>query len=126
MQWMSKSVLAMVLALVLASCSEQSTGSAEPGQIDYPYHITCTIGMVTDVVRNVAGDRAEVEGIIGEGVDPHLYKPTRGDVVKLDSADVIFYNGLMLEGKMGDVLLKVARKGKPVYAVTETIIEKGD
>jgi manganese/zinc/iron transport system substrate-binding protein len=90
------------------------------------YKAVGTIGMVTDIVKNVAGDAAEVEGIIGEGVDPHLYKPTRQDVVSLSRADIIFYNGLMLEGKMGDVLVRFARKGKPVYAVTEAILEDSD
>ena len=85
-----------------------------------------TVGMIADIVREVAGDRAEVEGIIGEGVDPHLYKPTRKNVVALSKADIIFYNGLMLEGKMGDVLIRVSRKGKPVYAVTEEILDQGD
>lgn len=85
-----------------------------------------TVGMIADIVREVAGDRAHVEGIIGEGVDPHLYKPTRQDVVTLSKADIVFYNGLMLEGKMGDVLIRVARKGKPVYAVTEEILDQGD
>ncbi|MFG0247297.1 MAG: metal ABC transporter solute-binding protein, Zn/Mn family [Phycisphaeraceae bacterium JB051] len=94
--------------------------------LQYPYHITTTVGMITDIVRNVAGDKATVQGIIGEGVDPHLYKPTRGDVVKLSEADVVFYSGLMLEGKMGDVLIRVARTGKPVYAVTEAILDQGD
>lgn len=85
-----------------------------------------TIGMVADIVREVAGDTGQVEGIIGEGVDPHLYKPTRQDVVSLSRADIIFYNGLMLEGKMGDVLVRFARRGKPIYAVTEAILEQGD
>ncbi|HKK17694.1 MAG TPA: zinc ABC transporter substrate-binding protein [Opitutales bacterium] len=89
---------------------------------DAPYRIVCTVGMITDVVRNVAGEHAEVEGIIGEGVDPHLYKPTRADVVKLKAADVIFYNGLLLEGKMADVLVQMATSGKPVHAVTEKIL----
>lgn len=90
------------------------------------YRVVCTVGMITDVVRNVAGDYAEVEGIIGEGIDPHLYKPTRGDVVKLNAADVIFYNGLLLEGKMTDVLVSVATTGKPVKAVTEAILNDSD
>lgn len=90
------------------------------------YKAVATIGMVADIVRSVAGDRARVEGMIGEGVDPHVYKPTRQDVALLSQADIIFYNGLMLEGKMGDVLVRVARRGKPVYAVTEEILEQGD
>ena len=87
------------------------------------YRIVCTTGMVADIVRNVAGDRAVVEGIIGEGVDPHLYKATRSDIAKLLKADIVFYSGLMLEGQMTDALIKIARK-RPVYAVTELIDEK--
>ncbi len=88
----------------------------------YPYTVTCTTGMVTDIVRQIAGDKAVVEGIIGEGVDPHLYTATRGDVAKLLQADIVFYSGLMLEGKMADALIKVGRK-RPVYAVTELVDE---
>ncbi|MGE0480955.1 MAG: metal ABC transporter solute-binding protein, Zn/Mn family [Phycisphaerae bacterium] len=95
---------------------------AEPDRT--PYAVACTVGMVTDIVKHVAGDRARVTGIVGSGVDPHLYKPTRSDIAVLQSADVIFYSGLMLEGKMADALVKVARTGKPVYAVTERLDEK--
>ena len=87
------------------------------------YHVVTTCGMVTDIVRIVAGDKAEVVGLLGEGVDPHLYKPTRSDVKALMEADVVFYSGLMLEGRMGDTFAQVARTGKPVYAVTEGIDE---
>jgi manganese/zinc/iron transport system substrate-binding protein len=80
--------------------------------------------MVGDIVREVAGDKAEVSGLIGSGVDPHLYRPTRHDVVALMGADVIFYSGLMLEGKMADTLEKVRKGGKPVFAVTELLDEQ--
>lgn len=90
----------------------------------YPYSAATTVAMVTDIVREVAGDRATVKGIIGEGVDPHLYKPTRGDVAALMEADVVFYSGLMLEGKLADTLIRVARTGKAVFAVTELLDEK--
>jgi manganese/zinc/iron transport system substrate-binding protein len=77
--------------------------------------------MVADVVRQVAGERAQVTGLMGEGVDPHLYKPTRSDIRRLSDADVVFYSGLLLEGRMTDTFAQVARRGKPVYAVTEAI-----
>jgi manganese/zinc/iron transport system substrate-binding protein len=89
-----------------------------------PYTIVTTAGMVTDIVRSVAGDKATVNGLLGEGVDPHLYKPTRDDIAALLSADMIFYSGLMLEGRMTDAFLKVARRGTPVFAVTELLDEK--
>ncbi len=90
---------------------------------DHPYRITATIGMVADIVRQVAGDRGEVTAIIGEGVDPHLYVPTRSDVAALMESDIVFYSGLLLEGKMTDTLIKVARGGRPVHAVTELVDE---
>ena len=88
----------------------------------YPYQATATVGMVADIVKEVAGDRADVEHIIGAGVDPHVYNPTRGDVAQLLKADIVFYSGLLLEGQMSDILVKVSRK-RPVYAVTELLQE---
>lgn len=108
--------------LVVHAAFAPSSAAASP--TTYPYKITTTTGMVNDIVREVAGELAHTRNIIGEGVDPHLYKPTRGDVAALLSADVVFYSGLMLEGKMADTLIKVGRRGKPVYAVTELLDEK--
>jgi manganese/zinc/iron transport system substrate-binding protein len=122
---MHKSLLCQLIVAVVSVVTSLVAGvaAAEPAP---RYRVVATVGMVADVVRQVAGDRAEVVGLIGEGVDPHLYKPARADVIALSQADVIFYNGLMLEGKMGDVLVQVARRGKPVYAVTEAIREQSD
>lgn len=86
-----------------------------------PVRVVATVGMVADVVREVGGDRVEVQALMGAGVDPHLYKPTRGDVAALLAADVVFYSGLLLEGRMGEVLAKVGRGGKPVVAVTDAV-----
>jgi manganese/zinc/iron transport system substrate-binding protein len=98
-----------------------TTQQAGPKQ--YPYTVVATVGMVRNIVQQVAGDKAKVSGIIGSGVDPHLYKPTRSDVAALLEADVVFYSGLMLEGKMSDTFVKIATSGKPVFAVTEKIDE---
>ncbi len=104
------------LAGMLVSCAE----TKDEGINGYPYTVVATVGMVGDIVKNVAGGKAEVTDIIGTGVDPHLYKATRGDVVKLSKANVVFYSGLMLEGKLIDALVQVARN-KPVFAVTELL-----
>jgi len=114
-----KTLLIVTLSMMLGS-----TVVAAPKKLPANYTIVTTCGMVTDIVREVAGDKAKVQGLMGEGVDPHLYKPTRDDVVKLLQADVVFYSGLMLEGRMTDTFLKVARKGTPVFAVTELLDEK--
>ena len=122
-------VSAVILSSFLVGCGGGDTNaevSADAANDTDRYRIVTTVGMITDVVRNVAGERAVVEGIIGEGVDPHVYKPTRGDVVKLRNADVVFYNGLLLEGQLTDILVRVASEGKPVRAVTEAILEETD
>jgi manganese/zinc/iron transport system substrate-binding protein len=86
----------------------------------YPYKVGTTVGMIADIVKQVAGDRARVTNIIGTGVDPHLFNPTRGDVAVLLKSNIVFYAGLLLEGQMTDILHKISRK-RPVYAVTELL-----
>lgn len=82
--------------------------------------VVATTGMVADAVRNIAGNRAKVEALMGPGVDPHLYRQTRTDVIKLSSADVVFYNGLYLEAQLEELLLELA-KSKPVIAIAERV-----
>ena len=84
------------------------------------FAVVTTIGMITDIVKNVGADRVEVIGLMGPGVDPHLYNASAGDVQKLNSASLIFYNGLHLESKMGDILAKMSGNIKTV-AVTDAI-----
>ena len=88
----------------------------------YPYRAAATVGMIADIVAEVAGEKAQVTSIIGTGVDPHLFNPTRSDVAVLMRSDIIFYNGLLLEGQMSDILVKIARR-RPVFAVTEELKE---
>ena len=55
---------------------------------------------------------------MGPGVDPHLYKATASDVRKLQRADVIFYNGLFLEGKLQSILERMGKSGRFVEAIS--------
>ncbi len=108
--------LAMLsIALVLASCGGKDSAAKHDKLV-----IVATTGMIKDAIEHVAGDHAEVIALMGPGVDPHLYKATQGDVEKLTNADIVFYNGLHLEGKMGEVLEKLGR-AKPVIAVASDI-----
>mgnify|MGYP006273778761 CR=1 FL=1 len=85
--------------------------------------ITTTTGMIGDLVENIARDKAQVQTLMGVGVDPHLYKATQGDIRKLSRADIIFYNGLHLEGKMQPIFEKMQRR-QTVVAVTADLPEK--
>ncbi len=76
--------------------------------------------MITDAVKKIGGDLIDVHGLMGCGVDPHTYRATEGDVRRLASADIIFYNGLHLEGKMAE-LFKKMQSGTIAVAVTDAI-----
>lgn len=120
--------ISLVLALAFVGCEgepvdESATTTTTNTTASGAATIVTTTGMVGDLVRAVVGDMGTVTTLMGEGVDPHLYKPTRSDVARINDADIIFYSGLMLEGRMTDTFLRAARDGKPVYAVTELIDE---
>lgn len=114
---MSKKLLLLVLPLVLAGCGGEGDSSARR---EGPLRIVATTSIIADTARRVAGEHAQIEALMGPGVDPHLYKASESDVRRLGEADLILYNGLHLEGKMGDILTKMARS-RPVIAVTEEI-----
>ncbi|MDP8943339.1 MAG: zinc ABC transporter substrate-binding protein [Actinomycetota bacterium] len=112
--------LAAVLALAPAGCGVSGTGGGDGDLARRKVRVTTTTNFITDVARVVGGDRVEVTGLMGPGVDPHLYKASAGDVDALRDADVIFYGGLELEGRMADLLAEVGEE-RPTRAVTDGI-----
>ena len=113
-------IISTVLFCMLGSCQQSTPNSFDPGR---KIKIVATTGMIADAIEEIVGDRGEVVALMGPGVDPHLYKATQGDLQKLTDADIIFYNGLHLEGKMGEVFEKLGRM-KPVIAVSSDIPEE--
>ncbi len=115
-----KSLLCLVVTLIAAL----SFGCAKSEQTNAPragvVRVVTTTGMITDAVRRVGGDKVEVTGLMGAGVDPHLYRASEGDVQRLAAAEMIFYNGLHLEAAMGEVLQRIGSQ-KKVVAVAEAI-----
>ncbi len=112
------SCLGFAAASVTASigCNQASADRA----VGYPVRVLCTTGQVADLVRNVGGRHVTVDALMGPSVDPHQYKATLGDRRKMEDADVIFYNGLHLEGRMTDALEDMGRR-RAVHAVTDGI-----
>ncbi len=114
-----------ILCLGLPGCSPKGMEPALEGASAPAPRAVATVGMLADVVENVAGDRMKVVQIIPSGIDPHLYSPTRSAVLEVERADILFFNGLMLEGKMASVLQSRAAKGGPVWPVADRILESG-
>jgi manganese/zinc/iron transport system substrate-binding protein len=107
-----------LLMLAFLSCN---TDKKEKGS-DLSLRIVASTGMIEDAARNITGNKATVTSIMGPGVDPHLYKATQGDLSRLMEADIVFYNGLHLEGKMVEVFEKLAKQ-KLVFPVSKDIPE---
>lgn len=112
--------LSIVIVAFVVGCRDTSTDEPSPGSSADALRVVCTTGQVADLVANVGGAHVSVESLMGPGVDPHLYRPTPGDLAKLNLADLIFYNGLHLEGRLSDVLESLGRK-KPVFAVSASL-----
>ena len=118
--------LLVFVMILFVACDHQSDKANEKAasstgiSSQKPIRVVTTIGMITDIVQNVGGDRVNATGLMGPGIDPHLYKASEGDVTRLAGADLIFYNGLHLEGKMAGVLERMQDQVKTV-AVTHDI-----
>lgn len=110
----------LILLILLANGCQQvavgTTGDLSNRQI----RVVTTVGMITDIVQIVGGDRVQVKGLMGPGIDPHSYKASEGNVIDLAGADVVFYNGLHLEAKMADVFQKMGDRIRTA-AVTDGI-----
>lgn len=107
-------------SLVLSACEFKEKKATKGEKLK----IVCTTGMLGDAVKNIVKNQAEVSTLMGPGVDPHLYKATQGDLKILSDADIIIYNGLHLEGKMGEVFEKL--KNRKTIIVAADGISKAD
>lgn len=105
----------LFLLIPLAGCGQPS-----PDKASNKIVVATTVGMIGDAVSRVGGGYVEVDSLMGPGVDPHLYKPSAGDIATLENADVVFYGGLHLEGQMVEVFDSLGRS-KTVVAVSRDI-----
>ena len=110
-----------ITLLMIVSCGGKGEKKTKAG--NKVLSVVVTTGMLGDAVKQIGGENFNVVTLMGSGVDPHLYKASEGDVEKLANADMIIYNGLHLEGKMGDILEKMSRS-KSVIAAGELLPEE--
>ena len=81
-------------------------GCGSPGTLapKAEVQILCTTEMLAGPMRTLCGPHADVTSLMGAGVDPHLYKPSPGDVQRILDADLVLFHGHHLEGRMGEIL----------------------
>jgi manganese/zinc/iron transport system substrate-binding protein len=120
----SSYVLVTIAALILlAGCGPRDARERGPVTPDNPLRVVATTSILADAVREVGGDLVDVQALMGPGIDPHLYKASEGDVVRMSTADVVFYNGLHLEGKMVEIFEQMHARGLPAFAATNAVAE---
>ncbi len=115
---MHRYLFSLVLAMVLLGCE-----SAREASNDNPT-VVATTSMIADLASVLGGPHVEVSGLMGPGVDPHLFKASEGDMTRMARANVILYNGLHLEGKMADIFEQMAARGIRAVALAEVAIPK--
>lgn len=112
---MIRNITGFIIALLLLSCGQQTKEKSDS------IYVVTTTTIISDLIENIGGEKVKVSGLMGPGIDPHLYKASEGDVSKLYSADIIVYSGLHLEGKLVDVFEQMKRQGKTQVALGEAI-----
>ena len=116
-QLMKQFILLVLFSVSLLGCKDTRPK-------DGKFHIVTTTSMITDLVQNIGGEKVAVQGLMGAGVDPHLYKASEGDVSKLSNANMIIYSGLHLEGKLVEVFEKMKRQKIKTIAVSDALDKK--
>ncbi len=104
----------LVLGCGMASSNSQPNSNGK-------LNVCCTTGQVADMVRAIGGDAIDVTVLIGPGVDPHSFRASSADAERLNSAEVVFYNGLHLEGRLSEVLEKLNTK-KPTLGLGDVLL----
>lgn len=118
MKSMIKTAVIPMLILV-AACGGSPDTNAGGG-----VKVVATTNIVADLVRTIGGPQVTVDALMGPGIDPHLYKASAGDVRRMSSADVIFFNGIHLEGKMSEILERMGEREVRTVAVAECVPEE--
>jgi manganese/zinc/iron transport system substrate-binding protein len=102
--------------MFFTSCSGDKSPSGDGRPL-----VVATTTMVADLARAIGGERMNVQGLMGPGIDPHNYVPKLADTRLLENADVVLYNGLHLEGRFQATLEAMSKRGRNVVAVTDGI-----
>lgn len=119
-----RTALAFLLSLACGGCFGPREQGSPAGETAEPLRITCTTGMVGYNVERIGAAHVRVTSLMGPGVDPHLFKASQRDVHHLTEAEAIFYNGLNLEGKMGDLFEKMRASGKATVPIAEEGVDR--
>ncbi|MFN8168163.1 MAG: metal ABC transporter substrate-binding protein [Candidatus Nanopelagicales bacterium] len=117
------SALSLVAALGLSSCGSSSS-SADGGA--QRLTVATTVAPITSIAANIAGDRADVVGIVPEGTNSHTFEPPPQTAKLLETADVVLVNGLKLEEPTFELAEANAKEGSEIVRIGEQVLPESD
>lgn len=117
-------IMLSLMVFVLGACGENESSSKGTSDGD-KLKVVTSFTIIGDLAKEIGGDDVEVHNLVPTGTDPHEYEPLPEDIKKATNADVLFYNGLNLEGgkhgwffKMVDA---VGQKDENIYSLTKRV-----
>ena len=134
----STSVYALTASLMFAAgCSNTSSDAVESEVspvsctsttvIEGAVNIATTVAPITSIIANIAGGTdATINGIVPEGTNSHTFEPKPSDAATLESADVIFINGLVLEEPTKDLALANLKDGAVICELGTQILPESE
>lgn len=117
---MKKIVMILMITVLVMSVTACTSNPEAEGKVK----VVATTTMLADLANVIGGEHVYVTGLMGPGIDPHLYKASAGDVTAMQDADLVVYNGLHLEGKMGEIFENLTSNDKRIVMITEGVQEE--
>jgi ABC-type Zn uptake system ZnuABC Zn-binding protein ZnuA len=117
----------MALGLMTVGCgsdSPESSGRDIPTTLPERLHVVTTVAPITSIAAAVIGDNAEITGIVPEGTNSHTFEPKPSDAEAIETADIVFVNGLQLEEPTMELAEEVTPDGTPIVELAaQTVAE---
>jgi ABC-type Zn uptake system ZnuABC Zn-binding protein ZnuA len=133
MNLIRKSVVAIAIVGLVASCGETdengvpSVGCELGAPVDGVLTIATTVAPITSIVANIAGGtNTVILGIVPEGTNSHTFEPKPSDAKTLETADIVFINGLVLEEPTKDLALANLKNGAIICELGTEILPESD
>ncbi|HZK33659.1 MAG TPA: zinc ABC transporter substrate-binding protein [Tissierellaceae bacterium] len=118
-------IVASMLMLLVTACTPGNDTEGNSSGEDSPLQVVTSFTIIEDIAREIGGDNLEIHNLVPTGTDPHEYEPLPQDIKKTTDADILFYNGLNLEGGKNGWFFKmidsVGQKEENIYSLTERV-----
>ena len=115
--------MAAVAAVAAGAAGACSTSTSTAAGSRERLQVVTTVSPITSIVANVAGDRADVTGLIPEGTNSHTFEPPPSAAKALAGADVLFVNGLKLEDPTQDLAEETLADGARVVRLGDEVLD---